>query len=215
MCAAVAAAGWFNRYVTCCVTTPSSSTTLRDVGDDDVDRLGGKDCYCCCSSARKQRGSDGAKSFGSRCRRRSEHEQVSPAVKPGDDEDNSDGKSRFPVFNSAMCNDDMVLGNSKLMTTDLEYVCCCDRCDSVMGWYLTTVPADAAAEQSWHKIASTLRLQNYLVACDADRARTCRGPHNFAGGEDMSESLISSCDIKGVDLLVSMDILFLSFELLN
>lgn len=211
---------WFTRYVSCCV---SASSAVGADGDDDVMRLSKNECCCHhCSSACMHRGrhdtDDVTSSFLSKCRRRSDHERNSRKVlnakakaaisSSGLDDDN---KSTLPLFTAALCNDDV--GNSDLMTS-LEYVCCCERCDSVSGWFLATVPAAsavAADQQARRQAQTSLRLQNYLVA-SRNTVEGCCGPlksEGSSGGSEstvdveMSVSLISSCDINGVDLLVS------------
>jgi hypothetical protein len=216
-----AAAGWFTRYVTCCV---SSSSTVGGDRDDDVAQLNRKGCGRHCRSSRPHRRRH-ADDESYRCLN-SQHADdkdrlphgKSKAVKSADGDNGDDEKSCLPIFTATVCNNE--IGGMGLMT-GLEYVCCCERCDSVTGWYLTTVPA-LTADQTRCQLASSVWLQNYLVACGADRSRftsgLCRGPQsaggNFSDGDsgnakdmEMSVSLISSCDIDGVDLLVSVDFL--------
>jgi hypothetical protein len=154
----------------------------------------------------------------------------SKAVKSADEnyENDDDDKSCLPIFAATVCNNDV--GNVGLMT-GLEYVCCCERCDSVTGWYLTTTVPAQTAEQSRRQLASSLWWQNYLVACGTDASRFASGERRDSqsadgsscsskgGGKakdlEMSVSLISSSDINGVDLLVSNDFQHWTFTASN
>ena len=194
------AADWFNRYVTCCVASPRR----RSRGDVSS---GLTQCQRRCTSAPRSHRRRHDLDLGGvaarllrrwRCRRQNDEERVKCTDADGGNDVMVD---RLPVFTVG---DDV---DSKLLT-GLEYVCCCERCDSVIGWYLTS---DLESSEHSLRVSSTnssMRLQNYMVACESGRSRPDKksntGSSSHAKDIGMScVSLISSCDIKSVDLLVS------------